>query len=309
MRYWWVNQNQTYKHEVGGGYLWSPKTRADGHNNPFYDTMARVQAGDIIFSFSDTYIKALGIAQGAASTAPKPAEFGKAGANWTATGWLVPAQFMELTIPLRPKDHIGALSPTLPSKYSPLQANGNGNQTVYLAEVPEGMAEVLLQLIGPEAAQLVKSASRGAEDAEEDRAEDVLRERADIEPTVKAQLIQARRGQGLFRARVQLLEACCRLTKVADAEHLRASHIKPWRVSTNHEKLDGANGLLLAPHIDHLFDRGFISFSDDGKVLVSSQLAASVKLAWGMANGDQAGPFRPEQLPYLAYHRSQVFRG
>lgn len=78
-----------------------------------------------------------------------------------------------------------------------------------------------------------------------------------ITPTEKQQISNARRGQGLFRARVELIERGCRLTGVVDRAHLGASHIKPWRACTNTERLDGHNGLLLAPHIDHLFDRGF----------------------------------------------------
>ena len=62
MNYWWVNQNQTYRTEVRGGFLWSPKTLSDGGKNQFYDNMREVTPGDVIFSFSDTRIKALGIA-------------------------------------------------------------------------------------------------------------------------------------------------------------------------------------------------------------------------------------------------------
>ena len=62
MRYWWVNQNQTYNHEVGGGYLWSPKKNSNNARNQFYDNMVEVQPGDLIFSFADTLIKANGLA-------------------------------------------------------------------------------------------------------------------------------------------------------------------------------------------------------------------------------------------------------
>jgi putative restriction endonuclease len=62
MRYWWVNQNQTYKTEVPGGFLWSPKTKADGSKNPFYENMLRIEPNDVVFSFCDTYIKAAGLA-------------------------------------------------------------------------------------------------------------------------------------------------------------------------------------------------------------------------------------------------------
>ena len=48
MRYWWVNQNQTYRHEIRGGYLWSPKRRSNQTQNPFYDFMREVAPGDIV---------------------------------------------------------------------------------------------------------------------------------------------------------------------------------------------------------------------------------------------------------------------
>jgi len=51
MNYWWVNQNQTFKQERAGGYLWSPKRKADGNRNPFYEFMREVAPGDIVFSF------------------------------------------------------------------------------------------------------------------------------------------------------------------------------------------------------------------------------------------------------------------
>src|ERR1017187_374328 len=63
MRYWWVNQNQTYRQEIKGGYLWSPKRNANGARNPFYETMREVSPGDLVFSFVDTVIAAIGVAQ------------------------------------------------------------------------------------------------------------------------------------------------------------------------------------------------------------------------------------------------------
>ncbi len=84
MRYWWVNQNQTYRHEVDGGYLWSPKRSSskahpNGIRNPYYETMREVAPGDLVFSFRDTRIVAVGIAQSACFESPKPTEFGTAG--------------------------------------------------------------------------------------------------------------------------------------------------------------------------------------------------------------------------------------
>jgi hypothetical protein len=82
MRYWWVNQNQTFRQEIEGGYLWSPKRNKNGHRNPFYEFMREVSPGDIVFSFCDTRIAALGIVSGYCRESPKPEEFGTAGMNW-----------------------------------------------------------------------------------------------------------------------------------------------------------------------------------------------------------------------------------
>ena len=89
MRYWWVNQNQTYTTEVRGNFMWLPKTNANGARNPFYDFMREVAPGDIVFSFCNTRIKALGIVTGPAQTAPNP-DFCTAGGNWAHEGWFVP---------------------------------------------------------------------------------------------------------------------------------------------------------------------------------------------------------------------------
>jgi putative restriction endonuclease len=160
MRYWWVNQNQTYRHEISGGYLWSPKRNANGARNPFYESMREVAPGDLILSFIDTRIPAVGIAESYCWESPKPVEFGNSGQNWEDIGWRVKVRFTELANRVRPKDHIEILRPLLPDKYSPLQPNGNGLQSVYLTEVPPTLAEVLIGLIGQEVAPLTMAAAK-----------------------------------------------------------------------------------------------------------------------------------------------------
>lgn len=161
--------------------------------------------------------------------------------------------------------------------------------------------------------ELVPKGDRSAHQERIDRAlEYKLLERTDIGPTTREQLVQCRRGQGLFRWRVAALERQgCRVTGVSELEHLRASHIKPWRECNDKEKLDGSNGLLLAPHIDHLFDRGFISFLDDGRLIVSERLDSSVVRSWAVKLGDKvvARPFTADQSRYLAWHREKVLIG
>ncbi|MDR5736592.1 MULTISPECIES: HNH endonuclease signature motif containing protein [unclassified Caballeronia] len=309
MRYWWVNQNQTYKAEVTGGFLWSPKKRADGGRNQFYENMREIVVGDVIFSFCDTRIKAIGIAIAEAESSPKP-DFGTAGAAWSREGWLVPVEFRELHAQIRPKDSIALLLPHLPSKYSPLRETGDGLQSVYLAEVPGSMAGVLIELIGPEYWAALKELKGEVEEADTvgENHEAAIKGRTDIGATTKEQLVKSRRGQGIFKANVRLNEKACRVTGVTDPRHLRASHIKPWKDSTDEEKLNGCNGLLLAPHVDHLLDKGLISFSNAGDLLVSPALDPNVLTRWKIPDVLNVGAFNVEQCHFLEYHRSAVFK-
>jgi TfoX/Sxy family transcriptional regulator of competence genes len=135
----------------------------------------------------------------------------------------------------------------------------------------------IVQLIGEEA-RILLDAPPVAPDVTERKAdlaewEEHLRQEVEADATIadtqKTQIVLARRGQGIFKENVRKLEKRCRVTGVERLEHLRASHIRPWRDSDNQARLDGENGLLLTPSIDHLFDRGFISFEKNGRLLVS----------------------------------------
>lgn len=316
MRYWWVNQNQTYRHEVPGGYLWSPKRKANGTTNPFYEFMREVSPGDLVFSFSDVVVKAIGVARSHAYEAPKPNEFGGVGAYWDQVGWRVDVSFRELIHAIRPAEYMDRLAPHLPARYAPLQPSGRGLQSVYLTRLPESLALEIADLIGREARMII-SGSRVAEPEvpevgliqwEEHQLDQIRRDEA-IPETTRQAVVQARRGQGLFKQRVMKIEQRCRLTGVDRVEHLRASHCKPWRDATNVERLDGENGLLLTPDVDHLFDRGFLTFDDCGKVLVSPVAHVGSLRAMGLdpALLGNVGSFSAGQRDYLAFHRENVF--
>lgn len=309
MRYWWVNQNQTFKHEVKGGFLWSPKRNNGGGRNQFYDNMKEVRAGDMVLSFCNTFIKAIGTAQGSAESSTKP-EFGTAGSQWSNEGWYVPIEFKLAPNPVRPKDIIADLLPHLSRKYAPLQLNGNGNQGVYLTEVSGAFAEVILDAMGlPVTGNLLVDPLELIPSIHDEDAQIEVQGRTDIGSTHKEQLIRARRGQGVFRANVRLNEKLCRLTGVTDPRFLVASHIKPWRDCNDEEKLDGCNGLLLSPHVDRLFDRGLITFDDDGFILRSTKLPDEIWTAWGLGEINNVGAFSTRQAAYLAHHRTMLFTG
>jgi putative restriction endonuclease len=127
--------------------------------------------------------------------------------------------------------------------------------------------------------------------------------------TEREAIIQARIGQGQFRMNVAMIETHCRITRVNEPTHLRASHTKPWRTSTNEERLNGENGLLLTPTIDHLFDRGFIAFEDTGELLISPVAYQPSLEKMGIPCGERAnvGAFSSGQKQFLAYHRENIF--
>jgi hypothetical protein len=133
-----------------------------------------------------------------------------------------------------------------------------------------------------------------------------LRSIAGLDVRRRAQLVQARVGQGIFRAAVLEREPACRLTGVVLPSCLVASHIKPWAVCAEGEHLDGANGLMLAPHVDHLFDTGMISFEANGDLVLAPSLDRQILQAWRIDAGANVGPFAPDQARYLAYHREHV---
>jgi putative restriction endonuclease len=312
MRFWWVNHKQTVRQETSGGYLWSPKREANGARSQFYDNMRLAEPGDLVLSFSDGLIGQVGVVRDFASPALKPEGFGVTGENWSDDGWLLPVTWQKLTNPVRPKNHIAELGPLLPSKYSPIHpTSGNGNQKAYLAEIGRPAFNLLVGL-DP---QRIEAADLSLQIDEPLKAlDDAVQERLVADPaldtTTKHQLVLARQGQGLFRARVSGMEKACRLTLIENPHLLIASHIKPWRVCrTAAERLDGANGLLLTPHVDRLFDRGLITFEKSGNVLVSSRLAPLDLERLGLRDAGQhnCGTFNDQQGMYLDFHRTSVY--
>lgn len=151
-------------------------------------------------------------------------------------------------------------------------------------------------------------ASLGLAASETDQAEiDAIID--DVGATSTRRETEVRTKQRLFRERLIGVEKGCRLTGIEDLRFLRASHIKPWAESTHSERVDGENGLLLTPHADLLFDRGWISFSSSGRLLISSNLPFDVQDRLGLKLDPSLrhGIFSPKQLGFLAFHREVVF--
>ena len=128
-----------------------------------------------------------------------------------------------------------------------------------------------------------------------------------VNPTERLQLINARIGQGKFRAKLQVRwNGKCALTEVTNDIILRASHIKPWAECEQNERLDPDNGLYLAAHVDALFDQYLITFGEDGKLIWSSRVSISDREALSLPEGLRL-ELTAEEKCYLRHH-SRAFR-
>jgi hypothetical protein len=327
-RFWWVNHNQTARQEIGGNYLWSPKTERNGARSEFYDNMRRASPGDIVLSFSEQAVRFIGRVGDFAYTATKPEEFGSIGSNWGQIGWVLPVFWTPLSTPFRPTAFAEILAPLWPKKYSPILANGNGSQKAYLAEIDQSVFDVVAARTSFDRVALGRGGSNSllfevARELMDEAVERAVAADRALTETERESVIKARRGQGTFRVNVEAVEHECRLTGISNPLLLRASHIKPWRLcETAAERLDGMNGLLLSPDADHLFDRGFITFDHTGAVRPSPRVSASDlqrlgfdQLAVERFGFEEAptnwnvGEFLPGQQAYLAFHRQHVFVG
>jgi len=132
-----------------------------------------------------------------------------------------------------------------------------------------------------------------------------------VKRTEAERLVKQRIGQECFRAALLALwDRRCAVTGLDEPGLLRASHAKPWAdCESDRERLDPFNGLLLAPHLDALFDGGWITFADDGALMASQALAPTARAVLLAPDWRGLRWMAPEHRPYLAYHRRHVFRG
>ena len=144
---------------------------------------------------------------------PKPEEFGLIGSNWSDIGWKVDINYVPMPNPIRPADHMELLGPLLPERYSPLQASGRGQQSVYLTELPAQLATALVGLLGHDARVVVQGNYVTDKLADMERTPATLEYEEllaasisadeNIPETDRKAIVIARRGQGKFKKNVQ----------------------------------------------------------------------------------------------------------
>lgn len=289
MAYWWVNQGRRFDEESTDGCLSAPGP----HSANYYHWAAldAVRPGDIILSYVNQSVTAISAAISTAELA-EMAYRPPAGSNAESRKGprrRIRATYTILKNPI-PLQSLGQETrKSLAVFHGPLNKHLTANQG-YLFPISESPAHAILALadqqIGTEALDANIASSAPTE-------------------TEREAISKARVGQGQFRTDLfNYWDARCAVTGVTITELLRASHIKPWRDSNNSERLDVFNGLLLSPAYDAAFDARLISFTNDGRVLVSSDLDADNLQRLGLNRDAHIPRLDARHHPYLQHHRA-----
>lgn len=174
-----------------------------------------------------------------------------------------------------------------------------------------GSAAVAVEGFG-ELYALLRTAAARARTKPNRVADEFKRKTAAMPKTTEAErLVVQRVGQALFRdALLDYWQGRCCVTGLDVPELLRASHIRPWaQCETDEQRLNVFNGLLLAPHLDALFDAGLMTVQDDGVVIVSKTITPQRRSQLGLQQALAVQGLAPQHAPYLAFHRQHVWRG
>lgn len=260
MGFFWVNIGGSYKEVKEQNSLWAPQygmnKNAKKFRNASWETMKDVKAGDIIFCNKDRAI--VYVATAKADSAPAPRPENRSFDKWEREGTRVD---VNLTVLEHPID-VSQFSETFRTAYNEscrpaVFAEGGSCTQTYLCEIPEEAAKMIASFIT------------------ENISIDFSNEKAQVKEatgSTKESVIQARVGHGPYRDKLfKKWHGKCAVTGIAVKSILTASHIVSWSISNEKEKVDPDNGFLLIPNLDKLFDRGLISFDDNGCLLYKNE--------------------------------------
>ncbi|AYV67627.1 HNH endonuclease [Niallia circulans] len=300
-----VMQGHTYQEEKDLGIIWSPQ-KDKGQKVPHsWKRMKEVKKGDRVFHYVKGNIVAISIASDNCKEESKPQSLNGL-SKWSNEGYLVNLEYHQLDEPINIRQRFNEIKPLLPVKYSPFQEDGNGNQG-YLYPCNEELAIKLLEMISElniyqvneEQLELSIDAVRRTEH------NPLIPIIVETESVMKTKI---RLGQQKFRnGMFPLWKGQCALCGIKLPEVLRASHSKPWKDSTNEERLDPYNGLLLCCNHDALYDKGLISLDKRGNLLISSKISKEEYEIYVLVEETKVSIF-PENKEYFTWHRKNIFK-
>lgn len=241
----------------------------------------------------------MSVAKSPAYEALRPPEYAAA-AEWQNDGYKVDLDYQDLSPALDVPVIAKELRALLPAKYSPLTRQSRGTQG-YLFSLPAQAGRFLLEAIDPN--------QRAVDGRSIDEKIEHSIAVSPILQTTKVALIESRLGQGMFRTnQIRFWQGACAVTGLNSLALLRASHIKPWRDSNNAERLDVFNGLLLAANYDVAFDLGLITFTLDGKIVLSPALSPTAAAVLNVNANAKLSKVEVRHVAFLKHHNADVFK-
>ncbi|SDN46028.1 HNH endonuclease [Fictibacillus solisalsi] len=306
MNFFLVFQNKSFREEFSGGYLWAPKQNKFGQTFHHWNDMRNVSQGDVIFNSYNGQMVSVLIAKDDCKEHERPVGLDELDL-WEKDGYMVEAEYINLVSPINYKDHMDSILQLQGEKYAPFNRAGRGN-TGYLFRVTAELANFLFEIIerknGHTKEQFFIHPITDKQVITE--VEEGLDSTAVLDNTEKDLIIKARVGHSRFKNALLNKEMKCKICGVSDSRFLVASHIKPWSKSDNQERLDVNNGLLLCPNHDSLFDRGLISFNENGEILISPSLDEATKVFMNIHDFIQI-QLTYQQQYYMEWHREKFF--
>ena len=307
--YWWVNQRGIYfREEMKLSCIWAPKKNKKGGRNFHWDNLTRIKPGDIVFSYHNKKIVAVSVVKSKAFNSKRPDSFPsrrayperrrRTGQSWSINGRKVLVKYQLLDNPIDIKKILSTIGPHLKYRHSPYSTKHKRGNLGYLFYLNEKAAEILRQAINNKA---IVSVDQQISEAEE--------EDSYVGKTDKISKQKIRIKQGEFRDKVFSLwknKCCITNFKEKDPSVLIAAHIWPYmHCKDNKEKIDKYNGLPLTPGYDKAFDRGYISFLNNGRIIKSKTKKISAKelKKLGISLSDKINGLKENHRKYLSKHR------
>jgi hypothetical protein len=299
-RVWWVNQSDSWDVEYGAGVVRSSRYKREGDGHTLVDadtkyrkTVAQARRGDIVVHARKRHVVAFSQAL----------EYGRVFDELPddyVAGWQFRTEYFVL---LQPVPKVAFRRRFINDNHAqgyPLNRRGTGNMGYFFSFDHLGLGAILDYVdlgeslpiwLAPHVRRTINPPSV----------------EFDLTETERTALVNTRIGQALFRSDVIRQWGSCAVTGVESEQLLRASHIKPWSRSSNRERLDPANGLLLNPTLDHLFDRGLITFYADGSIVISESLSQGDLDGLGLSATLRLRLVPNGVMDYMAYHNSHIF--
>lgn len=303
MAYYWVNIGSSQEEVEKYNFLWAPEYGIDKNGNKFvtasWKPVPKVKSGDVIICHSNKHVVYL--AQATSNAYPHQRPDTRTYDKWKPEGFKIDVDLIVLSQPINNAEFKDEIidrfnSLCVPKLFNSRRQVGEN----YMVSIPEAVADLVLSAVG-EAASKIKRLNLNSEGAAKKKKR---KRKADVERE-KQTIVNARVGQGQFRRDVlDIWSNTCPVTNISTPGLLIASHIVSWALSNDEEKIDGYNGLPLSPNADKLFDKGLISFSDSGQLLVSPSLAISTLNALGINEQTKIEGLTKEHTYYLGRHRN-----